>query len=83
MMILPEDYYQKYLKNKNENEILRQTQNIKKKINKLKKAIEEKNIAKAHYFPNIETQIFYNRLYLKERYYCQPEVCDNSMGLNN
>lgn len=66
MMISPEEYFQKYLKDKNEKEILKQIQKIRRKINKLKKIIEEKNIAEAHSFLNIESQISYNRLYLKE-----------------
>ncbi|MFR9019974.1 MAG: hypothetical protein ACLVH8_09755 [Fusobacterium sp.] len=65
-MISPEEYFQKYLKDKNEKEILKQIQKIKRKINKLKRTIEEKNIVEAHSFPNIELQISYNRLYLKE-----------------
>lgn len=65
-MISSEEYFQKYLKDKNEKEILKQIQKIKRKINKLKRIIEEKNIAEAHSFPNIELQISYNRLYLKE-----------------
>ena len=66
IVISPEEYFQKYLKDKNEKEILKQIQKIKRKINKLKRIIEEKNIAEAHSFPNIELQISYNRLYLKE-----------------
>lgn len=66
MIISTEDYYQKYFKDKNENEILRQIQSIRRNISKLKKIIEEKNIAEAHYFPSIEAQISCNRLYLKE-----------------
>ena len=65
-MISPEEYFQKYLKDKNEKEILKQIQKIKRKINKLKRTIEEKNIAEAHSFPKIESQISCNRLYLRE-----------------
>ena len=66
IVISPEEYFQKYLKDKNEKEILKQIQKIKRKINKLKRTIEEKNIAEAHSFPKIESQISCNRLYLRE-----------------
>ena len=52
-MISPEEYFQKYLKDKNEKEILKQIQKIKRKINKLKRTIEEKTLQKHIHFQKL------------------------------
>ena len=50
MIISPEEYFQKYLKDKNKKEIFQQIQKIRRKINKLKKVIEEKILQKHIHF---------------------------------
>ena len=67
MMISPEGYYERFIKNHNEKEIFREIRRLKREINCLKDTMENPDYQeKPHGFPSESTKIYWYRQYLEK-----------------